>query len=126
MKLFVLLLTFTCVAWQQTDAIRWGGRWIPRPGPIGMLPRPGPIGMLPRPRPRPGPIGMLPRPGPIGIRFKRADRDLGTELDTDQDGYLDETELENHLSERDIIDFIAALDENGDDLLSVDELNDKQ
>ncbi|XP_041352104.1 uncharacterized protein LOC121370739 [Gigantopelta aegis] len=111
MKLFVLLLIFTCVAWQQSDAYKW----MPRPGVIG-LPRPGVIGMS-----RPGPFGRYGL-----IVSKRAERDLGTELDTDEDGYLDETELEQHLSERDILDFISALNENGDDLLSVDEFNDKQ
>ncbi|XP_041352100.1 uncharacterized protein LOC121370735 [Gigantopelta aegis] len=63
-------------------------------------------------------------PGPFGIRGRSATgRDVARDLDTDQDGYLDETELENHLSERDILDFIAALDENGDNLLSIDEFN---
>ncbi|XP_041352113.1 oncomodulin-like [Gigantopelta aegis] len=61
----------------------------------------------------------IPKPGPIGI----LGRDVARDLDTDQDGYLDETELENHLGERDVLDFIAALDRNGDNLLSIDEFN---
>ncbi|XP_041352120.1 uncharacterized protein LOC121370748 isoform X2 [Gigantopelta aegis] len=101
MKLLVVLLLVACVAVQESEAA-WGGGW--RPGPIGIMPRPGPIGM---PRPMFG-------------------RDVARELDTNEDGYLDETELEKHISVRDVLDFIEALDQNGDNLLSTDELNKKQ
>ncbi|XP_041350897.1 uncharacterized protein LOC121369885 [Gigantopelta aegis] len=48
-------------------------------------------------------------------------RDVLTEFDTDEDRYLDETELEKLLSDRDVQDFMQTFDENGDSLLSIDE-----
>ncbi|XP_041352106.1 uncharacterized protein LOC121370740 isoform X2 [Gigantopelta aegis] len=101
MKLFVLLLIFTCVALQQCDALRlqyqpWP-RWIRRPFP--------------------GPIGMPTFPGPIGYAPMIKGRDVATELDTEEDESLDE---------RDIQDLIDDLELNDDDLRSLEELNDEQ
>ncbi|XP_041352107.1 uncharacterized protein LOC121370741 [Gigantopelta aegis] len=100
MKLLVVLLLVACLTVQESEGWpRWGRIRIRIP-------------------PR------WPVPGPLGIRGRSvAGRDVARDLDSDGDGYLDETELENHLSERDILDFIAALDENGDNLLSIDEFN---
>ncbi|XP_041352103.1 uncharacterized protein LOC121370738 [Gigantopelta aegis] len=113
MKLFVLLLIFTCVALQQSDALRWGGRWkrwFRRPFP----------------RPFPGPIGIRPFPGPIGILPMNKGRDVATEPETDEDESLDDTELEKLFSERDIQDLIENLELDDDDLRSLEELNDEQ
>ncbi|XP_041352099.1 oncomodulin-like isoform X2 [Gigantopelta aegis] len=90
MKLLLVLLLITCVAFQQLDA------W---------------------PRVR------------VRVTFKKksvAGGDVARDLDTDEDGYLDETELEKYLGQRDVLDFVEALDKNGDGQLSVDEFNDKQ
>ncbi|XP_041352110.1 uncharacterized protein LOC121370744 [Gigantopelta aegis] len=100
MKLFVLLLIFTCVAWQQSDALwskRRGRWWQFRGHAVNFR----------------GPVGLL-------------GRDIGKQVDTDDDGYLDETELEKYFGQRDVLDFVAALDQDGDGLLSIDEFNNKQ
>ncbi|XP_041352116.1 oncomodulin-like isoform X2 [Gigantopelta aegis] len=90
MKLLLVLLLITCVAFQQLDA------W-------------------PRVRVR---IHLKKRPAAGG--------DVARDLDTDEDGYLDETELEKYIGQRDVLDFVEALDQNGDGQLSVDEFIGKQ
>ncbi|XP_041352108.1 uncharacterized protein LOC121370742 [Gigantopelta aegis] len=101
MKLFVLLLIFTCVAWQQSDAVlpKRRGRWWSKYRIIASM---------------------------LRLPIVRLGRDIGKQVDTDDDGYLDETELEKYFGQRDVLDFVAALDEDGDDLLSIDEFNNKQ
>ncbi|XP_041352095.1 uncharacterized protein LOC121370733 [Gigantopelta aegis] len=88
MRLLVVLLLFTFVAFQECDAYWRRGK-----------------------RRRPS------QP----VRSDEARRDVLTEFDTDEDGYLDETELEKLLSDRDVQDFMQMFDEKGDRLLSIDE-----
>ncbi|XP_041352102.1 uncharacterized protein LOC121370737 [Gigantopelta aegis] len=51
----------------------------------------------------------------------RKGRDIKNDVDVDGDGFVDVSEIEKMLNERDIGDFMDSMDENGDDRVSVDE-----